>query len=164
VQRVRFAMNAVVDDTRAARRAEGYAATMEAAGLQPEIVRSGETDDIRAGSEHIRRLAQEPAARRPRAVVFATDSMAMAALLGSSAVGLAVPTDCAVAGFGDAPIGAILTPALTTVRTAPYAIGCTAARTLIELLHSPADSVGLIQTHHIPCELVVRDSSRVSGF
>jgi len=162
VRRIRFALNARMDDTRAARRAEGYAQTMRAAGLVPEVVVSPESDDILAGTDHAERLASESAGGRPRAVVFSNDSMAMAALLGAARLGLAVPDVCALAGFGDAPIGAILTPALTTVRTAPDAIGSTAARMLIELLHAPAGQPAGIRTHRIDCELVVRDSSRIT--
>lgn len=162
VTRIRFAMNARLDDTRAARRAEGYAQTMQAAGLTADVVCSAESDDILAGSDHASRLSAEAAATRPRAVVFSNDSMAMAALLGCARLGLAVPDGCALAGFGDAPIGAILTPALTTVRTAPDTIGSTAARTLVELLHAPAGQPAAIRIHHIDCELVVRDSSRIS--
>lgn len=161
VKRVRFALNGLMDDTRAARRAEGYALAMQAAGLEPDIVRSGETDDIQAGTDQIRRLLAEPIAARPRAIVFANDSMAMAAILHGIQMRLSIPNDCAVAGFGDAPVGAILMPSLTTIRTAPYAIGSTAARTLIELLDMPPGIPTEIRTHHIPCELVVRDSSRV---
>ncbi|QHJ01138.1 substrate-binding domain-containing protein [Xylophilus rhododendri] len=162
VRRLRFAMNARLDDTRAARRIEGYTEAMQAAGLAADVVYSAHGDDIEAGTDHAVRLSQEAPATRPRALVFANDSMAMAALLGCARLGLAVPHDCALAGFGDAAIGAILTPALTTVRTQPQAIGSTAARTLVELLHAPAGEPVGIRTHHIDCELVVRESSRIS--
>ncbi|OZI79983.1 LacI family DNA-binding transcriptional regulator [Bordetella genomosp. 2] len=158
-RRIRFALSGAQHDTRAARRAQGYAEAMQQAGLDADIARADETDDYAAGIAHIARFAQEPAGRRPEAIVFAHDHLAIGALLRAPAFGVSIPRDCAVAGFGDVPLAGIVEPGLTTVRTRPYEIGRQAARALLAAMQAaPEEAIGPT-VHSVPCELVVRDSS-----
>ena len=159
--RIRFAVRAAPEDFRAQQRAQGYADAMRAQGLVADIVSSSTTDELAAGAEIVHAFAQEPAAVRPQALIFASDNMAAGAILEAPELGIAFPRDCAIAGFGDTPIAARVRPGLTTVRPAPYDIGRKAAQVVLELLaRRGADAP--VQTHIVPCELVVRDSSRLT--
>jgi len=158
-RRIRFALGGAVEDGRAARRAEGYANAMRNAGLKPDIWRAQAKDDVGAAREAMASLAAAPPAKRPQAVIFGNDTMAMTAILSAHAYGLSVPDTLAVAGFGDAPLGQVVCPALTTVRPDPYAIGSQTMEIVVAALAS-APATGAPQWREIPCELVVRDSSR----
>lgn len=68
------------------------------------------------------------------ALVCGGDVFAVAALLGAQRRGARVPTDLAIAGFGGFEIGALLTPALTTVEVRGTDIGAAAARLLLDRL------------------------------
>lgn len=160
-RRIRFAVRAAPEDFRAQQRAHGYADAMRAAGLEPDIEASSLTDEFEAGVQILERLALEPPAHRPQAVIFASDNMAAGAILEASSRGIRFPEDVAVAGFGDAPIAARLHPALTTVRPEPYQIGLKAAQ-LVMALKQHGQRELPPESHMIPCKLIVRASSRLS--
>ncbi len=162
VRRIRFALAGAAHDTRAERRAQGYAQAMAQAGLAPDIARVEETDDYAAGIAHIARLIQESPAQRPQAIVFAHDHLAIGALLRAPAMGISIPQDCGVAGFGDVPLAGIVEPGLTTVRTRPYEIGEQAAVALLAAMQAPPQETDRPTVHHVACQLVPRDSSKVS--
>ncbi|MBY4897191.1 LacI family DNA-binding transcriptional regulator [Cupriavidus sp. AU9028] len=159
---IRFVLNGATEDGRATRRSEGYAQAMREAGRQPDIWRAGATDDVGAAREAMIEIARLPAAARPRAVIFSNDSMAIAAILSAPALGLSIPADLAVAGFGDTPLASVTTPALTTVRPDPYAIGSRALEIVVASLQGQAGAE-VPQRHEIGCTLVVRESSRIAG-
>ncbi len=160
--RVAFVLSGLASDARAHRRAEGYARTLREAGLTPELIRCEAVDDLAAGQEAMARLAARPAGDRPRALIFANDNMALAAILKAPHLGLSIPADCAIAGFGDVPVASIIEPALTTVRTAPYRIGRCTADTVLALLAAPPGTAQPARSQQVDCELVVRDSSRIA--
>jgi LacI family gluconate utilization system Gnt-I transcriptional repressor len=159
VQRVRFALTASRQDIRAARRAEGYAQTMLNAGVAADVVRAQFDDEFQAGEAIIAAYAQEPSDKRPRAIAFASDNMAIAALLRAPAYGIRVPQDCAMIGFGDAAVSAYLAPGLSTVRPQPYEIGKETALTIVRMLNTAPEEVAEAEQHVVPCTLVARDSS-----
>ncbi|WP_144640514.1 LacI family DNA-binding transcriptional regulator [Bordetella genomosp. 13] len=162
-RRIRFALGGASRDTRAGRRAQGYVQAMRHAGLTPDVAYVDDTEDYAAGIAHIARLAQESPADRPQAIVFAHDHLAIGALLRARAMGLSLPRDCAVAGFGDVPLAGLVEPGLTTVRTRPYEIGRQAAAALLAAMQAPAAAHLPPGVHRVDCELVVRDSSRVAA-
>ncbi len=94
--------------------------------------------------------------RRPTAIVYANDLMAMAGLAVAHERGLDVPRDLSVTGFDDTELAAHLRPALTTVRTDVVAWGRAAATRLLQLVDGD-------DTSPIPpapeARLVVRDST-----
>ncbi|MEI2415332.1 LacI family DNA-binding transcriptional regulator [Orrella sp. JC864] len=160
VHRIRFAVRNVAQDFRARQRTLGYEAAMRDAGLVPDVQYSDSEDEMQAGADLLARYAAEPAAQRPRAIIFASDNMAAGAILQAGRLGLRLPRDCAVAGFGDAAVGSWLEPTLTTVKPEPYRIGATVARLVTDLVAHP-DPQRPPETHLVPCRLVVRESSRV---
>jgi LacI family gluconate utilization system Gnt-I transcriptional repressor len=162
VRRARFVLPASAQDIRSTRRGEGFLQAMRSAGLEAEAVRAEDSDDFRAGEAAIAAYARESKASRPRALAFANDNMAVAAILRASSFGVQVPGDCAVAGFGDAPVAAILSPSLTTVRPDPHEIGRAAANAVLDLLRqAPGDRTTVLR-HEVPCSLVVRASTRIA--
>lgn len=159
-QRIRFALRQAPHDFRALQRAAGYIKTMAQAGLQPDIDHAQCDDEYEAGAHIIDRFAQEPLHQRPQAIIFASDTMSLGAVLRAPMHGIQFPADAGIAGFGDAPIASRLSPSLTTVRPKPYAIGLKAAQLIIALKaekkHLQPPSV-----HIVACDLIVRESSRL---
>ncbi|MFC4276239.1 LacI family DNA-binding transcriptional regulator [Achromobacter aloeverae] len=159
VRHARYVLPASAQDSRATRRGEGFVAAMRAGGADAACVRADEADDFAAGEAAIAAFAAEPPASRPRALAFANDNMAMAALLRAPAHDVQVPRDCGVAGYGDALVAPMLSPALTTVRPDPYAIGAAAAHAALRLMQGGADSGAAVARQEVPCTLVARASS-----
>ena len=161
-RRIRFALRQAPQDFRAQQRAQGYAQAMVAAGLVPDVEASSCDDEFEAGAQILAQLARAPAADRPQAVIFASDNMAVGAILEAPARGICFPRDVAIAGFGDAPIAARVHPALTTMRPQPYQIGLKAAQVVLGLKTGEQSDVQPA-THIVPCELVFRESSRLQA-
>lgn len=163
-RRVRFVLPGMAEDFRARQRAEGYRSAMLAAGLEPDITTPDTTDDFEAGARALAAFAREPVSSRPQGILFSNDHMAAGAILAAPSLGLQLPRDCACAGFGDTALASRLTPTLTTARPDRYRIGQLAAQTVIRLLEQPRRDTPEPPTQQfVPCELVVRDSSRVQG-
>ncbi|HMK96457.1 MAG TPA: LacI family DNA-binding transcriptional regulator, partial [Acidimicrobiales bacterium] len=66
----------------------------------------------------------------PTAICAVTDSIAVGLVRAARELGLGVPDDISVVGFGDLPASQVIEPALTTVALDLYAIG----QSLVELL------------------------------
>ena len=68
---------------------------------------------------------------RPRAIFASNDSMAIGALSALRDEGVHVPDEIALAGFDDVPIGAYLTPSLTSVNVGIHGLGIQAIETVL---------------------------------
>ncbi len=68
------------------------------------------------------------------AIFFSADSLALAALLECNRRGIRVPDQLAICGFGDFDLASFVSPALTTVRIQPDAMGERAAHMLLSRL------------------------------
>ena len=90
--------------------------------------------DAPAGVRSGRDALQEILKRQPRtdAVFCSSDFLALGVLTEAAAMGLQVPRDLAVVGFGDLPFAADISPALTTVHIDDVAIGRHAAQFIIQ--------------------------------
>ncbi|MEU4639478.1 LacI family DNA-binding transcriptional regulator [Micromonospora sp. NPDC023814] len=92
----------------------------------------------------------------PQAVVCANDEIALGVLVGALGRGLRVPEDLVITGFDDAPMAALVSPPLTTVRQPVRDLAAEAARLILNAVEAPGaaapDSIVL------PTELVVRRS------
>jgi DNA-binding LacI/PurR family transcriptional regulator len=95
--------------------AKGYAGAMLEAGIAEAdhtVVVTAHTD-IAAGYEAMLRvLALEP---QPTALAVVSDLMAAGALEAARSRGLSVPGDFSIVGYDDIPLGALLSPPLTTI-------------------------------------------------
>ena len=159
--RIQFVMSQTTEDFRAKQRAQGYEDAMSSAGLKADVQIVPEDDEFEAGAVSIEALSRLPAASRPQALIFANDNIAAGAILHAPSCNLILPRDCAIAGFGDAPISARLRPALTTLRPARYQIGQHAARTVLQQLMAAQEGQNSIVEDQLPCDLIIRESSQL---
>jgi LacI family transcriptional regulator len=89
------------------------------------------------------------------AIVCANDLLAAGALMECSAIGLTVPGQISVVGYGDLDIAAAMNPSITTVRTPAEDMGRLAARSLLAKLAEKAE----LDHIELATELVVRGST-----
>jgi len=92
------------------------------------------------------------------AVFAATDHIAEQVYDVARDLGLAIPNDLSVVGFGDVDFASRLTPPLTTVKHQPYRMGRKAAAMLIERITSKKENLSP-RTERLPVELIERSSS-----
>jgi LacI family gluconate utilization system Gnt-I transcriptional repressor len=90
------------------------------------------------------------------AIMFGTDVMAAGAVLRLQEMGISVPGQIAVAGYGDLYFAAHMRPGLTSVRTAPYDVGRRGGELLLERLTHGRTDKPVIQ---VPLSLEVRAST-----
>ena len=165
LRRIRYVASNNPEDFRSQRRAHGYATTMQKAGLIPDVVESSVTDLFDAGAQAIERIAQESRLgsrnSSPQAVIFTNDLMAAGAVLHASLCRITIPTECAVAGFGDFPVSARLSPSITTIKPNRYEIGRKAAQIILDSLSNEEPDVRKQGSYVVPYQLVLRDSTKV---
>lgn len=142
----------VAEDFRARVRGDGFMAAAKEAGAQVRMLRAATGDAFDAGREVLRALAAEPSVT---AAAFANDHLACGALMQAREIGISVPEQLALLGFGDFPIGRQLTPTLSTVRPPRALIGKATAEALLKSLDSGDEPA----SRTLACELVVRESS-----
>jgi LacI family gluconate utilization system Gnt-I transcriptional repressor len=97
--------------------------------------------------------------RRADAIVFANDNLAAGALLAAQRLGMSVPRQCALMGFGDYPFSHLLLPSLTTIRPPAQAIGELAARRILEALGEIEPEEESTRLNLLGCELLAREST-----
>ena len=117
-------------DYRAAQRFKGLDRAITRAGLQrrPPYGHAEKSSAGLGGDKLLEVLAQAPALD---ALFFANDDLAVGALLRAQREGIDVPGRIAIAGFNGLAIGALTTPALTSIVSPRQQIGETAARKLL---------------------------------
>ena len=71
------------------------------------------------------------ATRRPTAIVYTSDLLAMTGLNVARDRGIDVPGDVSIAGFDDSPLASLSSPSLTTVRVDHGGFGEAAAAVLL---------------------------------
>jgi DNA-binding LacI/PurR family transcriptional regulator len=145
-----------------AERLSAYQEMLRVLGLASdrELVRTDVVSyaDGQAASESLFRLAGPPTA-----LLCATDTLAIGALRGLATMGLQVPDDVAVIGYGDTEISAYTTPSLTTVGQQKHLVGATAVEILLRRLHALRGEVSPPHTRVIPTTLVIRESTAGPG-
>lgn len=142
-------------DPRALRRADGLAARAAERGLPaPPVHLLDSPTTHRHGREGLRALlAATPAVD---GVFCSSDMMAGGVLTEARALGIAVPEQLAVVGFGDLDFAATLLPSLTSVHIDGAAIGALAA----DMIAARADGAAVAErTVDIAHRIVPRDSA-----
>jgi LacI family gluconate utilization system Gnt-I transcriptional repressor len=89
---------------------------------------------VQSGREAMRRLMAAPEQERPDSVFYVSDTPALGGLLEARDLGLRVPEQVAVMGFGDHPMAAELSPSLTTIAGPLAAMGREAAALIARAL------------------------------
>ncbi|MFD7923036.1 LacI family DNA-binding transcriptional regulator [Streptomyces sp. NPDC059740] len=121
-------------------------------GLRPHAVLAGEFGNAEAARATTRLFE---GTRRPTAVLYANDAMALTGMGTLARLGLRVPDDVSVIGYDDLPIGVWMHPRLTTISQDVQLIGrATALRLLTMLGERVAPSMDVPPPH-----LVVREST-----
>jgi LacI family transcriptional regulator len=92
----------------------------------------------------------------PSAALAYNDAVALGLMLGLAACGRQVGRDFAVVGFDDIPEASVSVPPLSTVATAPRALGRLAAEHLLARITGQAGAPATIVA---PVQLAVRQSS-----
>ena len=152
-RRLAYVDSAVAGDDRARERGDGFVAAVQAAGAVALRLPAPAGEPIAAGREAVGLLWAR--AERPSACAFANDHLGCGALLGAQAMGLRVPADLALVGFGDFELAAHLAPGLTTLAPPRREIGERTAALLLAQL----DQAGVGPRLALECPLVVRGSS-----
>ncbi len=129
----------VVEDVRAHERSGGFARRVAAAGARLLTVIAPVGDAFDAGRQALNQV-RAVRGRKPGAIAFANDQLACGALLEAQRLGLSVPAELALLGFGDFSIGRQLTPGLSTVSPPRYEIGRQAAQALLQALDEGRDA------------------------
>ncbi|RMI37114.1 LacI family DNA-binding transcriptional regulator [Streptomyces triticirhizae] len=93
--------------------------------------------------------------RRPTAILFANDAMALTGIATAQRMGLRVPEDLSVVGHDDHPLGQWLHPRLTTVTQDARQVSRAAAVRLLRLLGEPVEN----EPEPPTARLVVREST-----
>lgn len=152
-RRIAYVDSAVADDYRAHERLQGFLKRARAANAATRTLLAQPGDAFEAGREALRRLRAE--APDVTAVGFASDLLAGGAVHEAGSLGLQLPQQLSLLGFGDFPLSRQLRPALSTVHTPNAEIGRRAASALLAAMASGVPPQGLT----LPCELVQRDST-----
>jgi LacI family transcriptional regulator len=108
--------------------------------------------------ERGRQAARELLTHHPQVTaIFAyNDLLAVGAIQACRELGLRMPDDCAIIGFDDIQLAALVTPALTTVHVDKYELGRQAVVLLVDMLDNPETE---FPPMHIDVELVIRESA-----
>lgn len=100
---------------------------------------------------------------RPQALVCFNDEVAAIALSAAQGLGLQVPRDVAVVGYGDLLVSRLVRPGITTVRQPLDTIAVEAVRVLVDLMQRDAegrDAEASAVHRRVPVELVRRSSTQ----
>ncbi|WJR67801.1 LacI family DNA-binding transcriptional regulator [Neorhizobium sp. CSC1952] len=146
-------------DIRGQRRQQGYRAAMQEAGLyDPALVVCDHTPaTVELGCRLLRRLVD--GVKGVDAVFCQDDDIALGALFESRRLGLRVPEDLGICGYGDLPYSAHTEPPLTTVRVPAFDIGYRAADLLVRARAGVDGADGVV---NLSFELIRRGSTRSS--
>jgi LacI family transcriptional regulator len=138
-------------------RSAGYKAALTEAGVPIDTALIAPcAPNLEGGREG----AAELLCRRPDvdALLCYNDLVAVGALQAAAALGRRVPEDVAVVGFDDIPLAALVTPALTTLRSDRRALGAEIVRLLLQTLDG---CPGGCESVVLRPELIVRASAPV---
>ena len=135
----------------------GYQDALQERGLEqdPSDVALAEFS-VEAGEEAARALLRRR--RRPDGIVAGDDVIAIGALHAAADLGIAVPEDVAIVGFGNSPTSSLLRPPLSSIDVFLQQMGQIAVRRLIDRLAAPDTDQPYVRSLVSP-RLVVRGSS-----
>ena len=136
----------------------GYCAKLQEAGLpvDPDLIERC-ANEYNSGRQEVKRLMERVRLNPPTAVFCHNDQSALGALLGLHEMGVKVPEDVSVVGFGGYQDMSWLVKPLTTVRQKLDEIACKSCEVLIERIKTGKMRQGPFR---IPGELIVGTTMR----
>jgi len=142
-------------NSRTVERRTGYRKAVAEFGLPSESGLEAQVSfGFQAGRSGLRTiLGAQPKAD---AIFCSSDTLAVGALTEAIRMGLRVPDDLAIAGFGDVELAAELVPSLTTVRLPRAEIGTRTAELLLARIAGTYDGPSVIDCGY---EIVRRESA-----
>jgi LacI family transcriptional regulator, gluconate utilization system Gnt-I transcriptional repressor len=142
--------------SRAQPRIQGFDAALKLYGSGISLLYPAEgTVEMQDGVEVVEKvLAKLPDCD---AMMFGTDVMAAGALVKLQQLGISVPGQIALAGYGDLFFAAHTVPSMTSVHTSPYEVGRRTGDLLLERLSTGKVVQRILQ---VPLRLEIRDSTR----
>jgi LacI family gluconate utilization system Gnt-I transcriptional repressor len=145
-------------DVRAEQRAQGFLEVVRRHGAQDATVISlpGLATPT-SGAHGLRRLREQ--CPEVDGVFCSNDVLALGVLCEAQRLGISIPDQLAVAGFGDLPYAPVCVPPLTTVRPPSEAIGLTVTQRLLALKETRSYGCAPAEMVDLGFELVVRDSA-----
>ncbi|MGO9149618.1 MAG: EAL domain-containing protein [Acidimicrobiales bacterium] len=152
-RRIAFVGNLRQSDIR--ERYEAYCQTLARHGVDPDDrLLFGATDNVERGGAEAGE-AMLAAGLPSSAVVAGTDMNAIGVMRVLKSAGLVLPRDQAIVGFDDTEAGALITPALSSVRQDFNAIGAKAAQLVLDLAsHQEVPALH----YRVPTRYIVRSS------
>lgn len=138
------------------KRFTGYKQALQESGLEvKEELTYFNNLKVKTGYEGVLSMLEKGA--NPKAIVCASDEIAMGAINALRSKGLSVPEDVSVTGFNDIDLAQAFYPRLTTVSQPMYDMGSIAMRMLIKLINNKT----LEEGHFVlPHQLIERDSCK----
>lgn len=130
-------VGAILDkDGRARSRAEGFREEVRRlTGRDALVVNAGSRDLGEGGAALKQVMTQQPGTR---AIAFSGDMLAVGAMFEAARMGLRIPDDLALLGYGDLDIAVHSNPPLSTIRPPHDEIGAAVARHILHRLKDPA--------------------------
>lgn len=132
------------------------AVTRQKSAVEPQLVDGWDFDDEEANVHLVKGILD--AADRPSAVFASGDFMLPAIYRAANELGIHIPRDLSVVGFGDMEVAQYMVPPATTLHQDAYEIGIQAAQLVIDRIENDGRSVPVRQLRFEP-HLVVRDST-----
>lgn len=123
--------------------------------IRPEWIMRGE-GTFEFGQQAATFLLNQPAMKRPTALVAFNDIMAIGAMRAAQDLGLTVGREISITGFDDVPLVQYLIPPLTTIRQPIWEVG----QNVINMLLSIMQGIQSVEKHVLlPPRLIVRNST-----
>ena len=144
-----FIIGTEASDARGRQRHIGFDRALLRHGLNSNRVVSVEATPMRMshGAEAIRQLLGN--FPDTDVAVCVGDLPAFGAIMGCHRMGLSVPGDIAIAGFGDYEIASVSEPRITTVNVESYGIGAQAAEQMIAMLENRSAATTIKTSYHV---------------
>ena len=146
-------------DLRAKKRADGFCAWLKEKGQAPNIIDLVDRTTAIAMAQVFEQL--QLTENIPHALCFSNDVLAISALFETHRLGINVPNQIGIAGFGDLPLSQFSFPSLTTVKPYPQDIGRIVATRLITWIETgtlPTEP----ETIDLGFELIARKSTALN--
>lgn len=149
--------SAVAEDFRAHERGQGLAQAARLAGAALQILVAPPCEPMTAGRLALLKLTQQ---RLPRALAFANDHLAAGACLQALELGLVLPDQLALLGYGDFPISQQLGRGISTMAAPRYQIGLATGQSILLALGRPlAEDQQVLDHGSLVPTLVVRNTT-----